>query len=205
MVITVPTSAEVPAEVVGSLGARWAAWFGAVVFAGLMLLVAATDAVAQADGKPGPAGDWFTVGDAQYRFDVTGSWTRVPKGTYGDDTLMEFVGETKDTWAIVYVVRGSWSLDEMVDFRRGEIRVAVDSLESEETRTLLPDDMIPVSHARYAGVLTGGWRTYTWWASTIVTNAGGVEVLASTASGPSVEGQIERLVKSLQVRLSGAY
>ena len=156
---------------------------------------------ASAADKPRANNAWFPVGDAEYRLDVgDGGWTRVPSGLYGDDPFMEFVGPTKDTWAVVYVMRGTWGLNDIVSFRHAEIRGAVQALELTETRTLLPDSMIPVSHVRYSGTLNGEWLPATWWTSVIVTDTGGVEVLASTMSGPGAERQIESLVKSLTVR-----
>jgi len=159
-------------------------------------------ATASATEKPGAGNAWFTVGDAEYRLDVgDGGWTRVPNGLYGDDPFMEFVGPTKDTWAVVYTMRGAWTLNDIVSFRHAELRPAVEELELTEIRTLLPETMIPVSHVRYAGKIDGTWLRATWWTSVIVTDTGGVEVLASTMSGPVFERQIEALVKSLRVRL----
>lgn len=159
---------------------------------------------ASAADKPGPPDRWFTVGDAQYRLDPGDVWVRVPNGTYGDDPLMEFIGQTKDTWAIVYEVGSGWSLDRIVDFRRAEIRAVVEELDTEEMRTLLTDSMIPVSHVRYTGVLNGEISPTTWWTSSIVTDGGGVEVLASTTGGRTMQRHVEMLAKSLRVRLSGA-
>lgn len=126
-------------------------------------------------------------------------WVRAEPGALEADADLELLGETFGTWVVVYVMEGEWTLDRIVDFRRNDIRGAVRSLSSNEWRTLLADSAIPVSHARYSGTLLSEGMPATWWVSTVVTDAGAVEVLGSTMDGRAAEHEIESVARSLRL------
>lgn len=126
-------------------------------------------------------------------------WTRLENGAMSEDVDLELVGPSPDTWVIVYALRGDWTMDEIVDFRRNEIKDQVENLSSHEKRTLLAGSAVPVSHARYTGNLRdGGWRA-TWWVSTVIADSAAYEVLGSTTSGAASRRQIEQIAKSLRL------
>lgn len=135
-----------------------------------------------------------------YQLEVRSSdWVRVENGTIAEDADLELVWRSPGTSVIVFALRGDWTMDEIVDFRRNEIQGQVHNLASNERRTLLADSGIPVSHARYTGSFRDGGGRATWWVSTVVTDTAAYEVLGSTMAGPATRREIEQIAKSLRL------
>lgn len=127
-------------------------------------------------------------------------WMRIDPDSAAEDADLELVTTPPDSWLVVYTLRGDWMMDDIVDFRRNEIRGAVPSLESRERRTLLQDSAVPVSYARYHGKVGGDdFMPTTWWVSTVVTESGAVEVVGSTSGGHFAARELEAVIKSLRV------
>lgn len=137
-------------------------------------------------------GYWITVRSE--------NWLRVDVTENPDQPDLELITQSQGSWLVVYALRGDWTMDDIVDFRRNEIRAAVQGLESRERRTLLQDGAVPVSYARYQGkVGTGDFMPTTWWVSTVVTEFGAVEVVGSTSGGHFAARELETVIKSLRV------
>ena len=137
-------------------------------------------------------GYWITV--------RTDNWLRVDADANPDEPDLELVTQTQHSWLVVYALRGDWTLDDIVNFRRNEIGRDIPNLTTREQRTLLGDSAVPVSYARYYGKFDPR-DTFptTWWVSTVVTDSGAVEVVASTGNGHMAAKELEGIVKSLRI------
>lgn len=127
-------------------------------------------------------------------------WMRVDPSSAVEDADLELVTSPPDSWLVVYTLRGDWAMDDIVNFRRNEIRQGVQSLDSRERRTLQMEGRLPVSHARYRGKIDeSDLFPTTWWVTTVVTDSGAVEVVGSTVGGHIAARELEAVVKSLTI------
>lgn len=123
-------------------------------------------------------------------------WVRVPPGTIERGTDLELYGPTVETWAVVrHEARDGRSMDLVVDARRLLIDDDLFDPLSQEVR-IMRDDLMPISYVRYRGRDVIG-ITQTIWVATLLTDDDVIEVIAGTSEGPLVQGDVERLVKSL--------
>ena len=123
-------------------------------------------------------------------------WVRVPPGTIEQETDLELYGPTVETWAVVrHESRDDRDMDMVVDDRRLLIEDDLFSPSSKEVR-IMREDLTPISYVRYRGRDVIG-ISQTIWVATLLTEDIVIEVIAGTTEGPLVQGDIERLVKSL--------
>lgn len=155
----------------------------------------------EAMGEPVLADEPISGSEGGYWITVrTDKWLRVDAGANPDEPDLELVTQTQHSWLVVYALRGDWTLDDIVNFRRNEIGRDIPNLTTREQRTLLADSAVPVSYARYYGKIDPrDVFPTTWWVSTVVTDSGAVEVVASTANGHIAAKELEGIVKSLRI------
>jgi hypothetical protein len=151
------------------------------------------EALASGSSIPGAVG-WYALSAPD------GGWIRVAPGTINEDTDLELYGNSTDTWAIAYVdCHADYDLDDLVEFRRNQIKAEVKELSVSEERLMMRESFLPVSYARYAGRIPVFADDQVWWVASVVAFNASIEIVASTSRGPKDEESTEQLVKSLRL------
>ena len=126
-----------------------------------------------------------------------GNWVRVDRNHIYEGSDLSLYGPGLETKIVVWTACNGESVEERVDFRRDELKEALERLRIEERRELLTDPFVPVSYAYYRGTWHGAPLL-----SVVATIAQGnalVEVYGETMFVGGAKDSLEAMVRSLRV------
>ncbi len=127
-------------------------------------------------------------------------WRVVKSGTFGDDDSdIEIVAPSGDSWAVGYVVSGpDETLDSRVSVRRSAIRAEATLGNYKESRHFLPEsDFIPMSLALYEQEALGVRRAYA--VLTVELDEALIEIVGFTPAPGEQLGPLVELLESLRL------
>lgn len=170
-----------------------------VIFVGLFI-IGSYEALKRQFGDAVKAGE--AIAGANGAYTVTppdNNWVRLKPGTISDNGKMEFFGPTIDTWAIIHIYKGrDRTLQDVVNGRLNDIDAETEEFSGSEERSMMHDDFIPVSYAKYTDRKPFIPPATTWWVATIETDDFSIEVVAAT-SDPEQLPAIEKFVRSVRL------